>query len=180
MKFNDSLNSNSNLTLLSQNQAVPFDIEKQLMGNWCWASCTQYVIRYYTTKNFSQQKIVADVLNQPICKTHPATICNQQRSLDIPLHFTHHLNGNPINNPLTPPQIRTELDGGKLICCQMYIPERGGHAVVISSYFINNLNELILEVNDPGDGTQFNISYLAMVNNFRGWGGKWLRTYLTK
>lgn len=180
MKFNDSLSHDGNITLATAKLAIPFRIERQIMENWCWAACTQFIVRAKTGKNFSQGKIVADVLNLPICQFQPINACNKKLSLEVPLFRTKRLNGNPIEQPLTPQQIVVEIDNGMPIACQMHIPDLGGHAVVISNYRFNNLNQLFLEVNDPGNGSQFLISYPAMVNNYLDRGGRWLRSYRTK
>ena len=159
-----------------------FSIEKQQMSNWCWAACTVSIHRFYEKDPaFSQRQLVAKVLQMPICtKPKPLPPCNKTFDFGKALHALGHLFGNSIDSPLLPLELNSELESGRPVGCQMDIPQIGGHVVIVISGKQDNSGNLFLQVADPSDASILGMSFSALRNNFRGIGGRWVRSYFTK
>ena len=158
-----------------------FPIERQRMSNWCWAACTVSVCTFYErTQTFSQQKLVASVLDMPVCASiRPFPACNKTFDFGRALQRVGHLSGDAIESPLTPQDLANGLRRGP-VGCQMEIPQIGGHAVIVISGKLNTSGALLLRVADPSDGSILSMSFSALRNNFRGLDGRWVRSYFTK
>jgi len=159
-----------------------FPVERQRMSNWCWAACTVSLCNFYARSEiFSQPQIVARILNMPGCNSSmPFPSCNKIFDFGLALNDVGHLDGNEVENPLSAGDLLNSLNRGRPIGCQMDIPQIGGHAVVIISGRSDNSGLLVLRVADPSDGSILTMSFVALRNNFRGLGGRWVRSYFTK
>ena len=157
-----------------------FVIERQLMTNWCWAACTTSVCEHFNTNpGLTQKKLVSTRLQIPACNTpkfFPA--CNKTEDLGKALQFVGHLAGDPVQSSLTAEQVIDALKN-HFIGCQMDIPGVGGHAVLIVSGKLD-AGSLFVHVADPSDASILTMSYLQLRNNFRGLGGRWIRSYFIK
>jgi len=161
---------------------IEFPIVKQQMSNWCWAACTVSVCSFYDSlSSVSQKKLAADLLRQPVCNTPRFfTACNKILDLGDSLHYVGHLNGQVVQSFLTPEQIDSSIGNRNPIGCQIDVPGIGGHAVLIVSGKKDATGQLFLHVADPSDASILTMPYLQLRNNFRGLGGRWIRTYLIK
>jgi len=159
-----------------------FSIEKQQMSNWCWAACTVSIHKFYEKNTaFSQRQLVSKVLQMPICTTpKPLPPCNKTFDFGKALNTVGHLFGNSIDNPLLPDELDKELQAGRPVGCQMDIPQIGGHAVIVISGTTDTSGTLFLRVADPSDASILSMSFSMLRNNFRGIGGRWVRSYFTK
>lgn len=159
-----------------------FPIEQQRMSNWCWAACTVSLCTFYERiRPFSQQQLVAMILNMPICASiRPFPACNKTFDFGRALSNAGHLSGNPIESPLSPGDLAVPLRRGRPVGCQMEIPQIGGHVVIAISGRTDTFGDLVLRVADPSDGSILSLTFSALRNNFRGLGGRWVRSYLTK
>jgi hypothetical protein len=170
--------------------AMPFDhngnytefpIERQLMTNWCWAACTQSVCEYYgTNQGITQKRLVAIALKLPICNTpryFPA--CNKTYDFGTSLDYVGHLDGDPVESSLAEDNVSAAVRHG-VIGCQMEIPRIGGHAVLIISARRDSTGTLFLHIADPSDASILTMRYQQFRNDFRGTGGRWIRTYFIK
>lgn len=158
-------------------------MQRQRLSNWCWAASTLFVCSWYQTHaGLTQAQLVARVLQQPICSTGvPYPACNKLHDLGIAFAHVGHLSGQPVNTPLTPAELVILFQqGGRPIGCQMLLPEIGGHAVVIINGRVNEAGKLFLQVGDPADGAILTMPYEIFRNNYRGHGGYWVRSYITK
>ena len=158
---------------------MSFTIERQLMSNWCWAASTVAICKYYNRSAFSQQQIVAKVLNRPICVGPLNPFCNVAADLGVALKMTGHLFGDPFEGPLEPNQLLSALQNRRVVGCQMLIPDLGGHVVVLVGAKNDAQGNLFVQVADPSDGTQPFMPFTQFRNNFRATGGRWVRTYYT-
>lgn len=161
---------------------IEFPIVKQQMSNWCWAACTVSVCSFYDRlSNVSQKKLAADLLHQPVCDSprfFPA--CNKILDFGDSLSHVGHLNGQAVQSFLTPEQLDHSIGSGNPIGCQIDVPGIGGHAVLIVSGKKDGSGQLFLHVADPSDASILTIPYIQLRNNFRGLGGRWIRTYFIK
>jgi hypothetical protein len=160
-----------------------FPIEKQGMSNWCWAACTKAICTFYEGQQpFTQQQLVAKLLDQSICRSPnpPVTLCNKKLDFGVALDKVGHLSGDTIEDPLTSNQLFDAVKGGRPVGCQLDIPLVGGHAVVVISGKLNSPGTLFLRVADPSDGSIVTMSFSSLRNNFRETGGRWVRSYFTK
>jgi Papain-like cysteine protease AvrRpt2 len=167
---------------LSANDGDEFPIERQRMTNWCWAACTKAICSFYEEKQpFTQQQLVARLLNQPICKAvNPISSCNKKLDFGIALEKVGHLSGATVEDPLPSDQLFAALKGGRPVGCQLDIPQIGGHAIVVISGKLDPNGRLFLRVADPSDGSILTMSFSSLRNNFRSTGGRWVRSYFTK
>src|SRR6266498_5383914 len=153
-----------------------FPIEQQRMSNWCWAACAVSVCTFYERRQpFSQQQLVAKVLDMPACVSiRPFPACNKTFDFGQALHRVGHLSGDPIENPLSPGDLAAALRAGRPVGCQMEIPQIGGHVVIVISGRMDTFGVLVLRVADPSDGSILSMSFSALRNNFRGLDGRWV------
>jgi Papain-like cysteine protease AvrRpt2 len=159
-----------------------FPIEKQQMSNWCWAACTISIRGFYNkNQTLSQKQLVARVLQMPVCTSpRPLPPCNKTFDFGEALNNAGHLSGHAVEKPLSQNDLAVALQAGRPIGCQMEIPQIGGHAVIIISGKPDNSGALFLKVADPSDGSILSMSFSMLRNNFRGIGGRWVRSYFTK
>jgi len=164
-----------------------FPIEQQQLSNWCWAACAVSISTFYEgRKTLTQPVVASSILNLPICNAvrPPIIPCNKTLDLGIALDKVRHLNGVPIDSPLSPNGLATALGRGTPVGCQMEIPRPDGraigHAIIVVSGKLDNAGTLFLRVADPSDGSINSMSFSSLRNNYRGTGGLWIRSYFTK
>ena len=152
------------------------------MSNWCWAACTTAISSFYEGgPPFSQQQLVAKLLNQPMCKApNPLLLCNKKFDFGAALETVGHLDGDTIEDPLSASELLAALKHGRPVGCQLDIPQMGGHAIVVVAGKTDSTRSLFLRVADPSDGSILTLSFSSLRNNFRSTGGRWVRTYFTK
>lgn len=158
-----------------------FTIQKQLMSNWCWAAVTESINNFYKGTPISQASIVAKVIDKPICALgKPIPLCNEMADLSYALNSVGHLKTN-LNNALSPIDTANCIANGNPLGCQLYLPSLGGgHVVVIYGTYQNNHGTMMLCVADPKDSAQLVMPYKLFLNNYRGIGGQWVRSYITR
>ncbi|EDM35386.1 hypothetical protein PBAL39_12990 [Pedobacter sp. BAL39] len=183
MKLNSSLQS-SNAAALKGGQPdslVGFPIQQQRMSNWCWAAVTSSVCEFYNGPVLTQRQIVAQVKNKPICATSPPIpFCNDTADIGQAFNHVGHLHQN-FNGPLSPADVIHFLSNHHLIGCQLYMPSLGGgHAVLIYDAYSDSQGNLFLRVADPADAMLLSISHQKFLQNYRGVGGQWRRSYTTQ
>lgn len=165
---------------------MPFDdefpIERQRMSNWCWAACTTAISSFYEGGHtFTQQQLVASILNQPLCRSiNPSSSCNKKVDFGFALEKVGHLSGDVVEDPLSSVELITALRRGTPVGCQLDIPQIGGHAVVAILGKLDTSGILFVRVADPSDGSILTMSFSSLRNNFRSTGGRWVRSYFTK
>lgn len=159
-----------------------FQIQKQLMSNWCWAAVTASINQFYLPASvLSQGDIVSTELDLPSCKrTPPLPYCNKQFDLSVALDHLKLLD-QTIDNVIYPDKILEEIISQRPVPCQVNFEDIGGHVVVIYGYRLNDARDTrnpYLSVADPQYGDSRFIAYNDLINNYRG--GIWVRTYLTQ
>jgi hypothetical protein len=161
--------------------AGKFQIDPQSMTNWCWASVSVAICNFYDDQNQrNQQQMVAFITGNEICQTGTFEICNVTYDLDAALNKLQHLN-NMYDNPLTPDQLIACINNGQQpVACQMSLPGIGGHTVVIVNAYTGPDGQFMVQAADPKDGSINTMTYDQFLNNFKGSGGSWERSYSTQ
>lgn len=168
--------------------AVKVDMTVQELSNWCWAACTQAVIRTATDEDVDQCVVAGLVLHDRgetataavCCTEHTnASPCNRPFYLDVALGFFHRLlRFEP--QPVTPAQARAELAKGRPIACHIRWGTTGsGHFVIIGGI----LEDDTLLVHDPlmHDGTESSrVAFAVFASQYRDGTGIWGGTYFVK
>jgi len=164
---------------VSSHDQVDFPIQRQLMSNWCWAACTVSICTFYEDgTNEDQRQFVADTLGNPICSSDAdLDICNETFDFGIALDNVGHLT-EKVDSVLTITQLKNALNQG-VVGCQLEIPGIGGH-VVVAVQARTTGNNVFVQVADPSDGSLLIMPYAELKNGYRGTGGSWIRSYLTK
>ncbi len=159
-----------------------FPIEQQRLSNWCWAACAVSISTFYEgMKIMTQSDLVASILKIPACATgKPIPACNKTLDLEIVLDRIRHLDGDPVEVPLSADNLNASLKRGKPVGCQMDIPGIGGHAVIVVGGRFDSMGRLFVRVADPSDGSINSMSFVSLRNNYRSTGGRWIRSYFTK
>lgn len=159
-------------------RTLPFVMQPQLLGKWCWAATTASVRRYYETGTVPSQCQIADIfLSRRDC-CPPAgpgpdiesNLRNRVYALDRALG--NHLNGPAIRGILSFEDIVEQIEARRPICCHIDINE--GHFNAIIGY---DASVRDIEVRDPLHGNH-TIPYAEFCTSFKG--GRWDYTYLTR
>jgi len=159
---------------------VPFTIERQIMSNWCWATCTLAICRFYNYQIADQYHVVADLTKIPRCAFPPPVgVCNVEVNVADALTHYGRLNREQ-DTALSDVDTLSYVGGGSVpVACQLYLPTIGGHAVVIYNGYRVQSGQLVLNVADPADGALLTMTYDQLKSNYRNTGGGWNRSYIT-
>jgi papain like cysteine protease AvrRpt2 len=152
-----------------------FYIQKQVLGNWCWAAVTSSVSFYYNGGSPWSQGALASALISPSCAGINADnapiappVCNAVMDLAQALMLTGNYAGQT-PAPLTFNDVAQQISQNSLVCCQISweaFPQ--SHFVVI--YGCEGSNVII---GDP-EGEIFSIPYQSFLAGYRG--GLWKRS----
>ncbi len=158
-----------------------FNIQRQVLSNWCWAAVATSVFKYYRPRSIiNQRKFVADFFDNAQCDVaNPAPACNKTASLSEALHLLNIFNGR-VDNYVHPDVIEDELGINRPVCCLLQHPRFEGHFVVISALFRHpdNPNQISVRVEDPFDASEQIVPYSELINGYRN--SFWVKTYYTK
>jgi hypothetical protein len=159
--------------------SADFPVELQQLSNWCWAASALALSNFYGPGGqFTQQQIVAGVLNMPICGIGPPNpVCNLLADFTKVLTFVSHFNSE--QPPLDQSTLIAQLSTNNPVGCQMNIPGIGGHIVLIVAAMTDANDQLFVTVADPSDGTLPVMTFTQFCDNFRDHGGQWATAYLT-
>lgn len=157
---------------------LPFQIQKQLLQNWCWAAVSSSISFYYDNgSNWYQAQLAANLLDNS-CGTindqnagQASTVCNKEFDVSKALQLTNNYAGE-FDRALTMQELVSQINSNYLICCQMVWPSQASHFVVLFGY---NTNNVIVGDPDADAGGVFQLDYNDFMYGYRG-GGKWQRT----
>jgi len=154
---------------------LPFEVQKQLESEWCWAAVSTSVAHYYKpSSTVTQCQVVNQQLGRTDCCSHPSSSnCNQPGYLDQALQYVGHLASDKGQgtyqdlvgalNSGTPPCIRIGWAGG------------GGHFIGIQGVQPNNF----IMVTDPIYGDSI-VTYQTLTTGKYEGSGTWTDTFFTK
>lgn len=157
-----------------------FQIQNQLLSNWCWAAVASSISRYYNNNSpWTQGTLAANLTGHDSCSvitkdTAPIAppVCNQVLDVASALKVT----GNFVQQvlrPLTFNEVIGQVQGGWPVCCQISWDEyTTSHFVVVYGF---NANMLV--VGDPEAGV-CSVDYTQFTTGYRG--GKWSRSIATQ
>jgi hypothetical protein len=162
--------------------SASFPVELQEMSNWCWAASASALSNFYSLSGQSMQRqIVAGVLQVPACEGSAlSAACNETADFTDVLGFVSHLQSPALDSTLDSGTLIAQLSANNPVGCQMNIPGIGGHIVVVVAAVQDFSGNLFVTVADPADGTLPLMTFDQLRTNYRGNGGQWVRTYLTK
>jgi hypothetical protein len=148
---------------------IAFDMQHQQGFNWCWAAVAASVSKWRSPRApRTQCQVAQGVLNLPDGTDCCADIdsCDQDGPLGEALQFCGIRVGDPLPGTLSPADIRTQIDAGKVIFAGIDWTDGGSHFVVIAGYEPDQFNTLhILDPYlDPSNPTydEFVSSYQNM------------------
>ncbi len=150
---------------------LAFDMQQQIMSNWCWAAtATSVSIFYNKYSSWTQCSVAAATLSAQCCQApHP---CDKAWYLNEALDKT----GNFIRymQPLGYAEVEQEITAGRVIGCRVQWPDGKGHFVVIYGCRDNKY----YSIDDPSGGKSettisgFMTAYLGS--------GRWTHSFITK
>ncbi len=164
---------------------LPFRMEKQKAGYWCWAAVSAGVAHYFShDSRWRQCGIVKRVLNRAkvpiparVCGVRPVPAsCDVPWPLDDALKEVHRLRRGPKAGRLSFRQIQRELDEHRPVCVRIGWRSGGGHFVVIYGYHTGpGVQQLY--VADPLYREVSRVAYHSLASHYRRI-GRWTHTYL--
>jgi hypothetical protein len=157
---------------------LDFQIEEQIMSNWCWAAVVASLNTHYNhDTQLTQGEIVATELNMSICKAAPLPLCNKPFDLSVALEHNGFLQ-EFLDYTIDSEKIVMEIVNDRPICCQIVYGNSDGHFIVIYGYSRSlGSDALFLNIADPKSGSSRYLSREDLLSDYDG--GQWIRTYLT-
>lgn len=152
---------------------LPFVMQSQLQGNWCWAATSSSVSAFFDPSSGWSQCNVASASLGSACCSAPLP-CDRPFTLDGPLTVTGNLQGLLAGNDVRA-SLQAEIDAGRPVCCHISWISGGGHFVALAGYDWST-DDLL--VDDPLYGRQ-TVPYSTFVAAYRG-AGSWDYTYYTQ
>lgn len=153
-----------------------FQIEQQLMSQWCWAAVAVSVRKFYDPLfMMSQRDFVGGELNLPPCSQSPFDFCNQRHSLQLALNSLKVFR-NKLDGPCRAKGIITEISSGRPIGCQLVRDGIDGHYIVIKGVSGTG-NNMRVEIADPMDGNFRILTMRELLFGYRD--SQWEQTFFT-
>ena len=163
-------------------------MEKQAASKWCWAAVAVSVNHFFAPKSHWRQcGLVTAVFRErqgegapkvPLhgCCTKPVPrCCNKVWPLEDAL-IKVGLKVCRTPGALKFKEIHRRIRAGRPVCVRIRWRNKGAHAVVISDCYTDRDRVQRVTVQDPLTGLASDVSYFALVHNFRG-KGFWSHTY---
>ncbi|WP_445496321.1 papain-like cysteine protease family protein [Photorhabdus sp. SF281] len=152
---------------------LPFNMQRQIQSNWCWAAVPVSVGLYFNTGFWTQCDVADKQLKRATCCRFPGP-CNVYGYLDQALMYTRSL-ANFYTNLMKMSEIKAQIDARCPICLRCAWYGGGAHFLAIIGY--NPVTENI-SVTDSIYGNSIQ-SFSLFPFSYNG-GGNWTHTYLTR
>ncbi|HHL0960468.1 TPA: papain-like cysteine protease family protein [Serratia marcescens] len=146
-----------------------FNMQKQILANWCWAAVSASVGNYYGTGVWTQCDVASNALDRNCCN-QPGP-CNVYGYLDSALQITRSYNGMS-RSSLKMSVIQNQINMGRPIGLRCAWYGGGAHFLVI---YGTNGNYLLIADSIYGYSTRVLNSFPRSYNG----GGTWTHTYFT-
>ena len=155
--------------------ALPFEVQKQLESEWCWAAVSTSVNHFYNSASaITQCQVVNHQFGRSDCCSNPASSnCNQPSTLDTALQYVGNFASDKGQgtyqdlfgalNSGTPPCIRIGWSGG------------GGHFIGVNGCQPSDF----IAVTDPIYGDSI-VTYETLTTGKYEGSGNWTDTYFTQ
>ncbi len=144
---------------------------------WCWAACSESVLKYYGITNVSQGNVVSYTFGSEI--NHAGTAIQVRNAL---IHYGVH--ANVASGSMTLSAIQTNIGTNNRPIIAGLLPSSSsgaGHMVVITGYE-NTLDFKTVTYMDPATASYANVTYSAFCNdstNSRYWAESVNQLYLS-
>ena len=157
-----------------------FQIQKQLLNEWCWAAVASSIsFKYDPNSIWQQSKLAAEILSSVCINVDPSSagnapqVCHQEYKLSVVMQNYTKNSAWMVERVLTLDEIRYQINSGWPICCQIYWQSIGNaHYIVIYGYEGNTII-----IGDPEAGV-CSADYDDLVSGYRG--GQWNISYGTQ
>ena len=155
---------------------------KQEQSNWCWAACTEMILRYYGKSGIQQCELANELFNQSECCLNPASRkCNKPCDIEAVsnLYSRKCIHSEFVDKNVPFSKLQSELDADRPI--EVFLSwknKKTGHLVIIRGWRIDDKEEFV-HVNDPKDsesGASRIMTYSELLNNYDG-EGAWICTW---
>lgn len=163
---------------------IPFNLQIQEQGNWCWAATSVSINRFYDPGTmWTQCKLAShEFSGNDCCANGGSPACNHVNQVPRPLRDLGNF-GSTIRSPAGFQTIMDEINGTRPFICAIIWRGGGGHAVVVYGFAQADYDGLFDQwvfVNDPLAGVrESKYLYNKFKTDYQG-AGDWTETYLTK
>jgi hypothetical protein len=170
--------------------ALSFKVQRQEKSEWCWAAVSVSVNRFFRPDSkHTQCAIAGTALGLSCCdgaQPVPSDSCNAPHALHPVLGRFHLLAADPIVNPLTFNQVRTEIDAGRPVCVLIkWLDNKGqvtdrGHFIALDGYRVTPAQKMFVSITDPFYGSS-ETAFDHFVNGkggYRDGRGVWFASFL--
>lgn len=156
-----------------------YQVQIQLLENWCWAAVTSSISRYYDSSSpWTQNNLAAELIHRSCQNGGELSgfppICDSVFDVATALRKTKNY-APGARRKLTLTEIKKQIDGQWPVCCQIrWEALEGSHFVVIYGY-----ENDWLRIGDPSqEAGAIDIQYAELAFNYRG-DGEWVRSIAT-
>ncbi|RYY62545.1 MAG: hypothetical protein EOO05_02395 [Chitinophagaceae bacterium] len=153
-----------------------YQVQVQLLDNWCWAAVTSSVSRYYNSRSrWTQNNLAASLIDEQCANDGNNTgfppQCDTVFDVATALRMTRNY-APGVNRPLSLAAIKQQIDRQWPVCCQIQWQQlEGSHFVVIYGY-----ENDWLRIGDPSrNAGAIDIPYNELVSGYRD-DGEWVRS----
>ena len=152
---------------------MPYPMDRQLRGRWCWAAVAFSVEKYFNPATTMSQCSIATLVLGMRCCVPPNPACNIAGSLEAALNRVNHLTA-PRTGPVDYDAIEAQLVAFRPVPVRVEWPGGSAHFLVISGCRVVGGIEIV-ELSDPLFGpSTYPLSRFARA--YRGI-GRWTDTY---
>ena len=156
---------------------------KQEQSNWCWAACTEMVLRYYEDSAVRQCEFANKLFNRTECCLEPSSPdCNRPCEMrDISsLYSSKNISSEFVDKAISFSKLHSEIDANRPVEVAYFWRDWGkpGHLVIVCGWRIDGQEEFVY-VNDPADSPTTMSGIVAYSELLAPYGeGDWTYTWI--
>ncbi len=156
---------------------VGFSVPTQTGTYWCWSAVGVGVAAFYQSGNWTQCRLVGDVLGRNCCASPIPNGCDVCNSLDASLQTVGHYRKRS-DQVETFPVVQAELNAQRPMGIRIKWAGGGAHFFALYGWYVDSNGTEFVEVADPlyGSGPE---TYARVVSRYRGPGNTWTHSYFT-
>jgi hypothetical protein len=164
-------------------QRLPFAMQYQEQGNWCWAAVATSVARFFNSRTTRTQCNIADaeLKRTDCCGAGAGGACNVYGYLASALNRVGHLKAWRPSGAATPAELKTEIDNGRPLCLRVAWASGGAHFLAVVGYLPGSAQLTgsdLVAVEDSRWGSS-NVPYDVLRESYR-LDGRWTDSYFTR
>jgi hypothetical protein len=160
-----------------------FEIQPQQQSCWCWAAVTASTFDFYggliSQCTIVDQFTAHNPANSSCCDTPLPGYCDHAGSAPDAMKWLG-IHAQDINQALNLSQVTGQIDAGRPITLHIDWQGGGAHSIIVSGYVVTNAGNILLIVEDPGNGSSQTLLDINTLTSAYGGNGSWTFTHLSQ